>query len=160
MRVTGEPSILSIKFVWYPCKMESFTVNVKRRYIVHRCPANRDLHFARPQNPAEKTSVRVRTSTWRTPWKDIFSRLLFCTTFIFRVGFSSPLFYMSKYDFIAFTVSVKSAKRRSQVVPQSCTCEMSISLVKWQFSRLTSSVNTYITASLVGRFFETFILQD
>jgi hypothetical protein len=67
------PKSLFYEFnLYYLLPLDFFTAHVKRGYIVHRCSENLDPRFARPENPAKKTSVRVRTPSGRTPGKDIF----------------------------------------------------------------------------------------
>jgi hypothetical protein len=62
LKYFSEPLFYMFKKYYLP-PLSFFTVNVKRRYTVHRSVANAHPHFARPQNPAKKTSVRVRTPT-------------------------------------------------------------------------------------------------
>jgi hypothetical protein len=51
-KVSCVPSILSGQICRIQLQNVFFTVNVKRRYIVHRWLANTYLDFARPENPA------------------------------------------------------------------------------------------------------------
>jgi hypothetical protein len=52
------PLFYKFKMYYLPL-LKFFTVNVKRRYIVHRCSGSHALRFARLENPAKKTSVRI-----------------------------------------------------------------------------------------------------